>query len=295
MIYFPRVARSSYGKILASNPNKSGQDSKIIRGSSNGRTWAFEAQYLGSNPGPRANPKWKSLVRQIGGRQRFSDLVWQPEKNAIEIAATLAIFLLMSSSNSFILPTLNLTKLGVKVNKDVDYEIPLSLYYVRKAGSVHGTGLFAARDIFQNEEIIKVIGPTVREEVADTLYNSYGIDVLVQIGLKKWILPNNEPRFINHSCQPNMGFKSAGVFCAMKDVKKGEELTYDYAMSEINENGYNWIVECTCGTKSCRKQITNLDIFNRKLKLAEKYKDYLPKFALREVKHHRNFLTPYIS
>ncbi|OGM13050.1 hypothetical protein A2W15_06150 [Candidatus Woesebacteria bacterium RBG_16_41_13] len=179
--------------------------------------------------------------------------------------------------------TLNLKDLGVRVNKDISGNGILSLYSVHKAGSTHGTGLFASRDIYQDEEIIRVVGATVGEVVADLLYSSYGIDVLWQVGLKKWILPNNETRFINHSCEPNMGFKTAGVFAALRDVKRGEELTADYSMSEINDSGYDWTIECLCKTKSCRKKISNKDIFSKELGLVEKYKGYLPKFVLKEI------------
>lgn len=179
--------------------------------------------------------------------------------------------------------TINLNSIGVQVNKDIANPPVLSLYQVHKAGSTHGTGLFAARDIYKDEEVIKVIGPTVGEQVADVLYSSYGIDVLIQVGTKKWILPTNETRFINHSCEPNMGFKAAGVFVAMRDIKKGEELTWDYSMCEINESDYNWMIDCLCKTKSCRGKISNLDIFRKDLGLTERYKGYLPKFVLKEI------------
>ena len=179
--------------------------------------------------------------------------------------------------------TLNLKHLGVQVNKDISNSRVLSLYSVHKAGTTHGTGLFANRDIYQDEEIIRVVGATVGEIVADLLYSSYGIDVLWQVGLKKWILPNNETRFINHSCEPNMGFKAAGVFVAMRDIKRGDELTADYSMSEINDYGYNWTIECLCKIRSCRKKISNTDIFSKSLGLVDKYKRYLPKFVLKEI------------
>lgn len=80
-----------------------------------------------------------------------------------------------------------------------------------------------------------------------------------------------------------MGFKVAGVFVAMRNIKKGEELTWDYSMCEINESDYNWTIDCLCKTKSCRGKISNLDIFKKDLGLAEKYKGNLPKFVLKEI------------
>jgi len=179
---------------------------------------------------------------------------------------------------------LNLAKLGIPVNKDVSKNEPLSLFRLHKAGSTQGTGIHAARNIYKDEEIIKAAGPVVGEQVADTLYYSYGIDVLLQIDLQKWILPNDAVRFINHSCEPNMGFSAPGVFVAMRHIAKGEELTFDYAICEINDEKYNWIIDCLCKSPNCRKKISNKDIFKKSLNLVEKYKGYIPEFVLKEVK-----------
>lgn len=179
--------------------------------------------------------------------------------------------------------TLNLDDLGIRVNKDLKMNhMLLSLYEVHQAGQARGHGLFAKRNIGKNEEIIKITGPLVKPEISSTLYTTYGIDVLIQVGRKKWILPNNESRFINRSCNPNMGFRGSRVFIAMRDVVKGEELTFDYAMNEIDQDAgtYDWIMNCVCGSTHCRKKISNKDIFNKRPGLAEKYKGYLPKYVI---------------
>ncbi len=36
--------------------------------------------------------------------------------------------------------------------------------------------------------------------------------------------------YINHSCNPNAGFKGQIFMVAMRKIKRGEEITYDYAM-----------------------------------------------------------------
>lgn len=179
--------------------------------------------------------------------------------------------------------TLNFSQLGITVNKDVSKREALTLFKLHKAGSTQGSGISAARNIYKDEEIIRATGPIVGEQVADTLYYSYGIDVLLQVGLNKWVLPNDAVRFINHSCEPNMGFSAPGVFVAMRHIDEGKELTFDYPICEINDEKYNWEIDCLCKTKSCRKKISNKDIFRKKLNLVEKYKGYIPKFVLDEV------------
>jgi len=41
--------------------------------------------------------------------------------------------------------------------------------------------------------------------------------------------------FINHSCEPNVGFAGNVVLVAMRDIEAGEELTTDYAMFDDYE------------------------------------------------------------
>ncbi len=174
---------------------------------------------------------------------------------------------------------LNLRSIGVKTNKYVTKQI-LAAYKLRPSGK-RGNGLYAARNIFKDEEIIRVVGPSICPKIAETLYWSYGIDVAIPVGIEKYILPINETRFINHSCEPNIGFSGAGIFVAMRDIRKGEELTYDYSICDIDND---YIIDCFCGTKSCRSRISGQDIFDENLHLAQKYKGYIPQYVLREIK-----------
>ena len=61
--------------------------------------------------------------------------------------------------------------------------------------------------------------------------------------------------FINHSCEPNVGFLGNIVLVAMRDVDAGEELTTDYALFDMNDQS----MECRCGTSSCRGTVTGRD------------------------------------
>ena len=62
-------------------------------------------------------------------------------------------------------------------------------------------------------------------------------------------------RFINHSCEPNCksaqwyvnSLRRIGLF-TLKDVKAGEELTFDYNW----ERNQGCIQKCLCGTASCQ-------------------------------------------
>jgi uncharacterized protein len=61
--------------------------------------------------------------------------------------------------------------------------------------------------------------------------------------------------FINHSCEPNVGFRGNVVLVAMRDVGQGEELTTDYALFDDGDEQ----MRCRCGAASCRGVITGRD------------------------------------
>ena len=62
--------------------------------------------------------------------------------------------------------------------------------------------------------------------------------------------------YMNHSCDPNIGFDRDYNFVAMKDIGAGEELLWDYAYDESNPN---FKLLCQCGTKDCRGTVTGSD------------------------------------
>lgn len=62
--------------------------------------------------------------------------------------------------------------------------------------------------------------------------------------------------YMNHSCEGNVGFNDNGDFIAIRDIKRGEELTYDYGLAESNPN---FKMGCKCGSVHCRKVITGND------------------------------------
>ena len=61
--------------------------------------------------------------------------------------------------------------------------------------------------------------------------------------------------YLNHSCEPNVGIKGQIVFVAMRAIRRGEELTIDYAMFDSDSTP----MRCNCRTPSCRTLITDRD------------------------------------
>ena len=61
---------------------------------------------------------------------------------------------------------------------------------------------------------------------------------------------------MNHSCQPNVGFNATDDFVAMRTIRCGEELCWDYAYAETNPK---FRMRCRCGTDGCRGVVTGKD------------------------------------
>lgn len=78
--------------------------------------------------------------------------------------------------------------------------------------------------------------------------------------------------FLNHSCEPNVGFAGNVVLVAMRDVQAGEELTTDYALFDDSDE----VMDCHCGQPSCRGSVNGQDW--QRPDLQEKYHGYFSQY-----------------
>ena len=122
--------------------------------------------------------------------------------------------------------------------------------------NIHRKGLCAARNIKKGKRIIKYIGKKITHKQADE-NNKYGYDITYLFTLdSKHLLDGdfeyNTARLINHSCNPNCEVlddsKSKIWITAIRDIKKNEELSYDYGFSY--DSDYKQF-PCKCGSKNC--------------------------------------------
>ena len=104
---------------------------------------------------------------------------------------------------------------------------------------VHGTGVFAAEAIPKNIRIIDYAGELIRNddkcEAREERYLAEGHIWVFKVN-RAWCrdanVGGNIARFINHSCTPNCWFEIVDKTIwirASRDIKRGEELTYDYS------------------------------------------------------------------
>ena len=94
-------------------------------------------------------------------------------------------------------------------------------------------------------ELIKLVNVKEVEKIADNRYifwikKDFNID-----GSPRW----NIARYCNHSCDPNSEsfIKKNKVFVkAIKDIREGDEICYDYGEEYVKEFLFN---KCACGAK----------------------------------------------
>ena len=87
--------------------------------------------------------------------------------------------------------------------------------------------------------------------------------------------------FMNHSCDPNTWFIDDATMVARRDIKRGAEVTYDYATSEIAP--IYVLSHCNCGAPDCRQIVRGSDYW-RLQAVQEKYGRHVMAHVYRSAK-----------
>jgi len=129
---------------------------------------------------------------------------------------------------------------------------------------VHGRGVFALRDIKKGTRIVEYLGDRISHKEADERYEDHDENdnhTFLFIVDKRTVIDagvgGNDARFINHGCDPNCESDTTQrrVFIdAIRNIKRGEELNYDYRIGRERGDPPNVdeIYACRCGAKKCR-------------------------------------------
>ncbi len=135
-----------------------------------------------------------------------------------------------------------------------------------------------AKELIKKGEVVGVLGGMVVPKSDIKQYWKKEGHIGIQIDEEFFIVPFSREEvekigIFNHSCNPNCGFKSSIVLVAIRNIKLGEELTFDYCNNETFFEPF----ECKCGSKRCRKLIKPTDWKDTGLKkrLGKYYSPYL--------------------
>ena len=130
-----------------------------------------------------------------------------------------------------------------------------NLFEVRSS-PIHGTGVFARYRIPKGTRIIEYTGERISHAEADALYDEDAMEnphtVLFTVDHRTVIdagVGGDEARFINHSCEPNCEavIEDKRVFIeALHDIRRGDELTYDYDLEYQGRYQPDWRERYAC-------------------------------------------------
>mgnify|MGYP001326339040 CR=1 FL=1 len=151
-----------------------------------------------------------------------------------------------------------------------------------KKSRVHGKGIVSTMDITKGTRIIEYIGERIGKKEGDKrsekrikrYLNSKETGSVYIFELnKKYDIDGsplyNKARYINHSCNPNCEveiIRGHIWISSIKNIKKGEELSYDYGYEFDKDDFQDHI--CKCESKNCIGYIISSDDWN-------KYKKFL--------------------
>ncbi|WP_221031311.1 SET domain-containing protein [Actomonas aquatica] len=161
---------------------------------------------------------------------------------------------------------------------------PTTSEWIRVAQSqVHGTGIYAAKDIPAETRILEYVGEKItkaeaqRRDEARVARQEAGDDGCVYLfeinkrydldGDVSW----NTARLINHSCNPNCETENVRGhiwISALRDIPAGEELNYDYGFDWENWKDH----PCRCGSPDCFGWIVQKDQRKKVLKAIKQEK-----------------------
>ena len=131
----------------------------------------------------------------------------------------------------------------------------MKLYRIKQS-KIDNKGLYANCDIKDRTKIIEYKGKIVSKKYVEnnSKFDNEKAIYLFNIN-KKYDLDGdfkyNTARLINHSCDPNCEVYGTGLkvwVYAIRDIRKGEELSYDYGFG-FDQDYKDF--PCRCGSSNC--------------------------------------------
>jgi SET domain-containing protein len=131
-------------------------------------------------------------------------------------------------------------------------------------GCKFGKGLFSTKDIPKGTVLFIISGRQIKFDEAVILGERESH--CVQISPDTYILPDYPFYLTNHSCDPNCGISPQLEFFTLRDIRKDEQLFWDYSTSMFERH---WTMKCECGSPLCRQLISDFDLLPKLVQ--EKY------------------------
>lgn len=165
----------------------------------------------------------------------------------------------------------------VRTRKSAKAALPKNSPLVEARNSpIHGKGVYALVPIKKGMRVIEYLGDRISHAEADRRYEDKAEDdghTFLFIASNRTVIDagigGNDARFINHHCNPNCEtvIENSRVFIdAIRDIKPGEELGYDYQLTweSTDEPEELALYQCRCGAKQCRGTMLDREALDKK-------------------------------
>lgn len=144
-----------------------------------------------------------------------------------------------------------------------------------RSSDIHAAGVYTTTPIAKGTRIVEYIGPLISKERSDQLYDGRPFTYLFALDDGSIIDGHGLASFINHCCEPNCETDEINGhiwIVAIRDVKAGEELMYDYCLFDGDAPDDS---PCHCGARKCRGTMYSDEEIKRFKKEAAKKKKEL--------------------
>jgi hypothetical protein len=143
-----------------------------------------------------------------------------------------------------------------------------------------GRGVFARVGIGKHETLVVWGGEIVTRSQLRLLPKDRRHRLCLQVEEGLFLMTSREgpADWVNHSCDPNSGMSGQIVLVAMRETAPGEEISFDYAMTDSYP--YDEF-DCQCRSTRCRKRITADDW--RLGELQERYRGFFSPYLQTQI------------
>ncbi len=118
---------------------------------------------------------------------------------------------------------------------------------------ISGKGLFAKKKIPIGTILWRLRDFRAYDKKDLKKFSKRYADIIKKFAYEEWngklTYCTDKAKFWNHNCNPNSAPLTEEMDIAVRDIQKGEELTYDYA---VLLKDFEPPVKCKCSEKNCR-------------------------------------------
>lgn len=155
----------------------------------------------------------------------------------------------------------------------------ISATEIRKS-RIEGSGVFARQDIACGTAMHRMGGREVSRLrcVAGIIAGTIRKDDPLSVSATTYLVLDEQSVAFNHSCNPNAVVNRDWDMVAIRDIARGEEITFDYSLTvPVSLLTRPWSMECKCGAPNCRKRLGTIASLNdAELQIYEAFRPLLP-------------------